>query len=90
MKRRILCVLLCLCLCVGMMAGCGKKKANQKPDALVVMVEQPDGLFNPFFSTAAADGTIVSMTQIGMLGADYDTEKKEVVVAYGDNQPVVS
>ena len=90
MKRRILCVLLCLCLCVGMMAGCGKKKGNQKPDALVVMIEQPDGLFNPFFSTAAADGTIVSMTQIGMLGADYDTTKKEVVVAYGDNQPVVT
>ena len=90
MKRRILCVLLCLCLCIGMVAGCGKKKANQKPDALVVMVEQPDGLFNPFFSTAAADGTIVSMTQISMLGADYDTTKKEVVVAYGEDQPVVT
>ena len=90
MKRKILCVLLCLCMCVGMMAGCGKKNANQKPDALVVMVEQPDGLFNPFFSTAAADGTIVSMTQIGMLGAAYDSAKKEVVVAYGEDQPVVA
>ena len=89
MKRRILCVLLCLCMCLGMMAGCGKKGSSM-PDALVVMIEQPDGLFNPFFSTAAADGTIVSMTQIGMLGADYDTAKKEVVVAYGDNQPVVT
>ena len=76
-------------MCVGMMTGCGKK-GGSNPDALVVMVEQPDGLFNPFFSTSAADGTIVSMTQIGMLGADYDTAKKEVVVAYGENQPVVT
>ena len=89
MKRRILSVLLCLCMVIGLMAGCGGSKSG-KPDALVVMIEQPDGLFNPFFSTAAADGTIVSMTQIGMLGADYDTTKKEVVVAYGDNQPVVT
>ena len=89
MKRRILCVLLCLCMVIGLMAGCGGSKSG-KPDALVVMIEQPDGLFNPFFSTAAADGTIVSMTQIGMLGADYDTAKKEVVVAYGDDQPVVT
>ena len=87
MKQRILCVLLCLCMCIGMLAGCG---SSGKPDALVVMIEQPDGLFNPFFSTAAADGTIVSMTQIGMLGADYDAVKKEVKVAYGENQPAVT
>ena len=89
MKRKLLCVLLCLCMCIGMMAGCGGNKGG-KPDALVVMIEQPDGLFNPFFSTAAADGTIVSMTQIGMLGAGYDVAKKEVVVAYGDNEPVAT
>ena len=89
MKRKILCVLLSLLMCLGMLAGCGSKNGG-KPDALVVMVEQPDGLFNPFFSTAAADGTIVSMTQIGMLGAGYDTTKKEVTVAYGDNEPVAT
>ena len=89
MKRRILCVLLSLLMCVSTLAGCGDK-AGSKPDALVVMVDQPDGLFNPFFSTAAADGTIVAMTQIGMLGAGYDTEKKEVTVAYGENEPVAT
>ena len=89
MKRKILCVLLCLSMCIGMMVGCGGNKGG-KPDALVVMIEQPDGLFNPFFSTSAADGTVVSMTQISMLGADYDTEKKEVIVAYGDDQAVVT
>ena len=89
MKRKLLCVLLCLLMCVSMLAGCGGKKGG-KPDALVVMLEQPDGLFNPFFSTAAADGTVVSMTQIGMLGADYDNVKKEVVVAFGEDQPVVT
>ncbi len=95
MKRKILCILLCLCLCIGMMsmAGCGKKKqeaAAGKPDAFVVMIEQPDGLFNPFFSTAAADGTVVSMTQISMLGASYNNEKKEVEVAYGEGEAVVT
>ena len=96
MKRRILCVLLVLCMCVGMiaMSGCGKKNKQEaaagKPDAFVVMIDQPDGLFNPFFSTAAADGTVVSMTQISMLGATYDTEKQQVVVAYGENEAVVT
>ena len=96
MKRKILCLLLCVCMCVGMfaMSGCGKKEQEQaavaKPDAFVVMIDQPDGLFNPFFSTAAADGTVVSMTQISMLGAKYDEKKGQVVVAYGEDQPVVT
>ena len=95
MKRKILCVLLCLCMVIGMvsMAGCGKKKGKDdaaKPDAFVVMIDQPDGLFNPFFSTAAADGTVVSMTQVSMLGATYNEEKGQVEVAYGEDQPVVT
>ncbi len=90
MKKRVISLVLCLALCVGMVsmfAGC-KKGGN--PDAFVVMTEQLDGLFNPFFSTSAPDGTIVAMTQIGMLGSDYDNAKKEVVVAYGDDHAVVT
>ena len=86
MKKRILAMILCIALCVGMvsmLAGCGGKGA----DAFVIMTEQLDGLFNPFFYTAAADGTIVAMTQIGMLGSKY--ENGEVSVAYGENEAVV-
>ena len=51
------------------------------------MTEQLDGLFNPFFYTAANDGTIVGMTQIGMLGSKY--VEGEVQVAYGEKEAVV-
>ncbi len=85
MSKKILSLLLALALCLsmaGVLSGCG---ANA--DAFVIMTEQLDGLFNPFFYTSANDGTIVSMTQISMLGADY--VNGEVQVAYGDNEPVV-
>ena len=86
MKRKILSLVLCLALCVGMvptLTGCGGDV-----DAFVVMTDQLDGLFNPFFSTSAADGTIVSMTQIGMLSSKY--VNGEVEVAYGDDEAVVT
>ena len=88
MKKRILSFVLCLALCIGMvssLAACGK---GGKPDAFVIMTEQLDGLFNPFFYTAANDGTIVAMTQIGMLGSSY--ENGVVKVAYGENEAVVA
>jgi ABC-type transport system substrate-binding protein len=52
------------------------------------MTETLDGLFNPFFSTSASDGTIVSMTQIGMLTSDTD-EKGDASVAFGEDYAVV-
>ncbi len=60
---------------------------TKKPEALVIMTEELDGLFNPFYSTTAPDGTIVSATQIGMLGSDYVDGK--IAVAYGDDHAVV-
>jgi len=87
MKKKILSVVLCIAMCIGMMsmfAGCGGGKA----DAFVIMTEQLDGLFNPFFSTSANDGTIVGMTQIGMLSSKY--VNGEVQVAYGENEAVVT
>ena len=87
MKKRILCIVLSLALCFGavsMLSGCS---GSGNPDALVIMSEALDGVFNPFFSTTGADGTIVSMTQIGML--TYGYENGEVVVAYGDDEAVV-
>ena len=89
MSKRIISVILALILCLGTaaaLASCGGGGGGN-PDALVIMTEELDGLFNPFFSTTAADGTIVSMTQIGMLGTDY--VDGEVVVACGDGHAVV-
>ena len=88
MKKRVLSIVLCICLCVGMasmFAGCN---GSGKTDAFVIMTEQLDGLFNPFFYTSANDGTIVAMTQIGLLGSKY--VNGEVEVAYGDNEAVVA
>ena len=68
MKKKILSLVLCVAICLSMATGFAGCSA-QKTDALVIMSEQLDGLFNPFFSTSAPDGTIVGMTQIGMLSS---------------------
>ncbi len=86
MKKKILSLILCAAMCIGVVAsftGC----SGNSTDAFVIMTEQLDGLFNPFFYTSAPDGTIVSMTQIGMLGSKY--VDGEVKVAYGDDEAVV-
>ncbi len=88
MKKRVLSLILCLALCFTLVASFAGCKKAEKPDAFVIMTEQLDGLFNPFFYTSANDGTIVGMTQIGMLGSKY--EGGQVKVAYGDNEPVVA
>ncbi len=88
MSKRILSLVLAIVMCLGLttvFASCGDK--GGKPEALVIMTDELDGLFNPFFSTTAADGTIVSTTQIGMLGTDY--VNGEVTVACGDEHAVV-
>ena len=86
MKKRVLSFILCIAMCMGMvsmLSGCG----GATKDAFVIMTEQLDGLFNPFYYTSAPDGTIVSMTQIGMLGSKY--VNGEVEVAYGEDEAVV-
>ncbi len=86
MTKRIISLMLAAVMLVGMLAttACGGK--TEKPDALVIMTDELDGLFNPFFSTTGADATIVSMTQIGMLGSNY--ENGNVNVAYGKDHAV--
>ena len=87
MKKRILALVLCVAMCLSMgsmFTGC---KQTKDVDAFVIMTELLDGLFNPFFSTSANDGTIVAMTQIGMLSSKFVDGK--VQVAYGDNEAVV-
>jgi len=88
--KKILCLILCLAMGLSMsmtFTACGDSEGG-KPDAFVIMTENLDGLFNPFFYTAANDGTIVAMTQIGMLGAKYEND--QVQVAYGENEAVVT
>ena len=61
---------------------------NSTPNALVIMSDALDGVFNPFFSTSAPDGNIVAMTQMSMLTTDIDANG-DVVVAFGDDEAVV-
>ena len=88
MKKKLLSLLLCLSMGVGAMTSLtGCSCGSSSVDAFVIQTEQLDGLFNPFFYTAAADGTIVAMTQIGMLGSKY--VDGQVQVAYGEDEAVV-
>ncbi len=89
MNKRILCMLLCAVMLLGtlsVLGSCGQRSA--KPDALVVMTDALDGVFNPFYSTTAPDGTIVAMTQIAMLTTGY--ENGQVTVACGPEEAVVA
>ena len=58
---------------------------NNETDSLVFSSQELDKVFNPFYTTSAADGNVVGMTQIGMLGNDKDGK-----VTYGDNESVVT
>lgn len=86
MKKRIISVILCIALCVGLLSSL-TACSGSNADSFVIMTEQLDGLFNPFFYTSAPDGTIVGMTQIGMLGSKYVDGK--IAVAYGEDEAVV-
>ncbi len=90
MKNRIISLILAISMCMGtalLLSSCGDDK-DKAPDALVVMTEELDGLFSPFFSTSGADATIVGMTQIGMLTYGYVDGK--VTPAFGDKEAVVA
>ena len=79
--------MLCICIILSItsvLSSCG----GSGDQAFVIMTETLDGLFNPFFSTSASDGTIVSMTQIGMLTSDTD-DNGNAQVAYGPDYAVV-
>ena len=88
MKNRIISLMLCIVMMfsiTSVLSGCGGN-GNQ---AFVIMTDNLDGLFNPFYSTSASDGTIVSMTQIGMLTSGID-ENGDAVVAFGPDEAVVT
>lgn len=81
-----------LVLLTGCKCSCKKDKDkdntvyyDNESDAIVFSSQELDKVFNPFFSTSAADGNVVGMTQMGMLGND-----KNGKVTYGDNEAVVT
>ena len=87
MKKKIVSLLLAAVMCFstcGVLAGC----SQEKTDTFVIMTQNLDGLFNPFVSTSATDGTIVAMTQIGMLTSKLNADG-DAVPAYGDDEAVV-
>ena len=51
---------------------------------LVLSTAELDGVFNPFYSSSASDGSVVGMTQIGMLSSNKDGK-----VAYGKDEACV-
>jgi len=87
MKNRIISLILCISILVGISSVLSSCEGSGD-QAFVIMTETLDGLFNPFFSTSASDGTIVSMTQIGMLTSDTN-EEGDAEVAFGEDYAVV-
>lgn len=59
-------------------------KYDNETTPLVFSSAEVDGVFNPFFSTNAADSNIVGMTQIGMIGNDKDGNP-----VWGEDEPVI-
>ena len=81
MNKKILSLLLCAAMLLSslcVLSACGQKSG--RPDALVVMTDALDGVFNPFYSTTAPDATIVAMTQIAMLTTGYENGQVTVAV----------
>ena len=71
---RVLCATLCVCALLPLVTACGcnnkKNNYSNEETPLVLASEALDGVFNPFFYTSGADGSIVALTQIGMLNTD--------------------
>ena len=71
---KVLCLVLVVCAVLPIVTSCKKKKKNagysNEETPLVLASEALDGVFNPFFYTSGADGSVVSLTQIGMLNTD--------------------
>lgn len=73
---RVLAMVLIACAVLPLATACkndpveGKTIYSNEDTPLVLASEALDGVFNPFFYTSGADGSIVSLTQIGMLNTD--------------------
>ena len=86
---KVLCMVLILCTILSTFAACKKKPqgsgVSNEETPLVIASEALDGVFNPFFYTSGADGSVVGLTQIGMLTTD-----KNGNLAYGYGEDCVA
>ncbi len=85
--RKIVALTLALVILTTTLAGCNRNKGakiDNESTRLVLSTAELDGVFNPFYSSSAPDGSIIGMTQISMLSSD-----KEGKPAYGENEACV-
>lgn len=91
MKKKYIAVTLAATMAFGILAACSdKNNQNYTPTAaeervpLVLGLEGADGVYNPFFATAAYDSEIAGQTQLSMF-----TTSPKGEIAYGDDQACV-
>lgn len=89
--KRVMSLLLATAMVLCMFVGCDQSGPqnngaviSNESTRLVLASAELEGVFNPFYSSSAADGTIIGMTQIGMLSSD-----KYGKVAYGEDEACV-
>ena len=86
--KRIISLLLALVMlfgsCVALISCEGNEIISNESTRLVLSTSELDGVFNPFYSSSASDGSVVGLTQIGMLSSDKDGK-----VAYGEDEACV-
>lgn len=67
---RILALVLCAVMCLGLFVGCGNKGKQNSDTPLVVGYSPFNSKFSPFFSETAYDQDVWVMTSIGLLSSD--------------------
>ena len=90
--KRVICLMLVAVTLLLVFSGCNKDQQGEgngtgisnETTRLVLASQELDGVFNPFYSSSAADGSIIGMTQVSMLSSD-----KYGKVAFGENEACV-
>lgn len=67
---RILALVLCAVMCLGLFVGCDNKGKQNSDTPLVVGYSPFNSKFSPFFSETAYDQDVWTMTAIGLLNSD--------------------
>lgn len=96
-KKRYLAVTMAAAMMFGTLAGagCGNRgggsSEREESEPIVFAIDGMDGVYSPFFATAAYDSEIAGQTQLGMLTTNTKKENGSTVaeVAYGDDYACV-